>query len=543
MKILTNLIFIVFFVACGITPDDSINKTPDIPEETPTPEIEVIYCSGDALTETFAAGNGTEDNPYTICTVEQFYNIDNYSDKYFKLMADLDFGAEEFEELAVDNDFTGVFDGNNYTISNISYIKNSGTRMGIFNKGLSAKIENLTIEESSFISLVNYSGVIFGQCYNCVIENIKIKEVVLIGKTYTGLIAGEILTNSVASNIEISGESVIGTGTIGGAFGRVSYSSIENVKNNDVIINNELYDSIGGVVGECASCIMNNIENNSLVKGDERVGGVVGRITGSNNVLKKLINEGSVFGSDSVGGVVGNDNGNNLLIEKLRNLGNIQGGNVVGGVIGYSQKTNEYKYLQNEGSVSGNLGIGGLIGDAGITKLSYSFNKGAVSGVDDVGGLIGYSFDSGGSSFILSYSFNQGSVTGTGDYHGGLVGTLETDASYTEWDFDFVYNTGEIVTSSSESGAIVGNTLGTAPASHSCSSIVWSSESNNIDRIEAVSTGQITCSNIVDYSLVELEDYSNYIAESWDFVDESSNGEFDIWTMGMYPELYYDAFN
>ena len=61
----------------------------------------------------------------------------NDLDKHFKLMADIDlseFTGEQFNIIGKDlrNSFTGVFDGNDHTISNFTYSTTGTNYIGIF---------------------------------------------------------------------------------------------------------------------------------------------------------------------------------------------------------------------------------------------------------------------------------------------------------------------------------------------------------------------------------------------------------------------------
>ena len=65
---------------------------------------------------TFAAGLGTEDYPYVVKTEVQFNSIKQHSDDHFVLKANLDYSNLAAGPI---KQFTGSFDGNGYTISNV----------------------------------------------------------------------------------------------------------------------------------------------------------------------------------------------------------------------------------------------------------------------------------------------------------------------------------------------------------------------------------------------------------------------------------------
>jgi hypothetical protein len=101
----------------------------------------------------YGGGTGEPNNPYLIYTAEQMNAIGaepNDWDKRFKLMADIDLaglGGVPFNIIAIDPNhaFTGVFDGNAHTISNLTYHRGGVSNVGLFGYigDPNAKIVNL----------------------------------------------------------------------------------------------------------------------------------------------------------------------------------------------------------------------------------------------------------------------------------------------------------------------------------------------------------------------------------------------------------------
>ena len=84
-----------------------------------------------------------------------------------------------------------------------------------------------------------------------------------------------------------------------------------------------------------------------------------------------------------------------------------------------------------EGTVSGNIDVGGLVGQNG-GAITNAFAMGAVSGSSyDVGGLAGAN-DSGGT---ITNVYAVGSVSGTSNNIGGLVGDEQGTITNGYWDF------------------------------------------------------------------------------------------------------------
>ena len=102
----------------------------------------------------------------------------------------------------------------------------------------------------------------------------------------------------------------------------------------------------------------------------------------------------------------------------VRNIGldgaRISGGNDTGGLAGNSERGISNSYVN--GSVSGDTGVGGLIGTSGsFSTMSNSYSTGSVTGNSYVGGLVGLN------NGVISYSHAIGNGTGN-SYVGGLAG-------------------------------------------------------------------------------------------------------------------------
>ena len=135
-----------------------------------------------------------------------------------------------------------------------------------------------------------------------------------------------------------------------------------------------------------------------------------------------------VSGNDGVGGLIGDNNGNKLFNSYAG--GSVSGNNNVGGLVGSIDKntiTNTRGFLHNNyasGSVSGNNNnVGGLIGsyNNGIETFSDNYASGSVMGQDSIGGLIGTPFLATDASDTINNSYASGSVMGQGNI-GSFIG-------------------------------------------------------------------------------------------------------------------------
>ena len=296
--------------------------------------------------------------------------------------------------------YTGIFDGQNHTISGLYFNQEDSYDVGLFGRN-NGKIANAGILDSYFYGTSKVGGV-------C-------------GNNYTGTITNCYNTGSVS-----------GLGTLGGVSGYNDTGNITNCYNTGNVSGSSGF--VGGVSGYNSKGTIINSYNAGSVSGLEYVGGVSGiNYTGS---ITDCYNIGSVSSSEgNVGGVNGyNDAG---TITNSYNAGSVSGiERYVGGVSGYNSKgtiTNCY----NVGSVSGSGYVGGVNGwnKGTITNCYYDSTIytgnaiGANSGTTTkIEGKTTEQYKTGEVAYLLS----QGCSTGEGDdtvtYDGSIWGqTIGTD--------------------------------------------------------------------------------------------------------------------
>ena len=296
--------------------------------------------------------------------------------------------------------YTGIFDGQNHTISGLYFNQEDSYDVGLFGRN-NGKIANAGILDSYFYGTSKVGGV-------C-------------GNNYTGTITNCYNTGSVS-----------GLGTLGGVSGYNDTGNITNCYNTGNVSGSSGF--VGGVSGYNSKGTIINSYNAGSVSGLEYVGGVSGiNYTGS---ITDCYNIGSVSSSEgNVGGVSGDNNGG--TITNSYNAGSVSGiERYVGGVSGYNSKgtiTNCY----NVGSVSGSGYVGGVNGwnKGTITNCYYDSTIytgnaiGANSGTTTkIEGKTTEQYKTGEVAYLLS----QGCSTGEGDdtvtYDGSIWGqTIGTD--------------------------------------------------------------------------------------------------------------------
>ena len=264
--------------------------------------------------------------------------------------------------------YTGIFEGQNHTISGLYFNQEDSYDVGLFGRN-NGKIANAGILDSYFYGTSKVGGV-------C-------------GNNYTGTITNCYNTGSVS-----------GFGTLGGVSGYNYTGRITNCYNTGNVSGSSGF--VGGVSGDNSKGTIINSYNAGSVSGLEYVGGVSGdNDTGS---ITDCYNIGSVSGSEgNVGGVNGCNNGG--TITNSYNAGSVSGiERYVGGVNGWNNGTITNCYYDST------IYTGNAIGnDKGTTK------KVEGKTIDE--------FKTGEIAYLLSQGCTIDEVTYDGTIWGQTIGT------------------------------------------------------------------------------------------------------------------------
>ncbi|OCX42897.1 hypothetical protein A7X81_01740, partial [Campylobacter ornithocola] len=126
----------------------------------------------------------------------------------FKLVGDIDFNGMTIDPIAYDynNAFNKTFNGNGYTLKNITINANEDYNVGLFGAIKDAKIDNINIDSVDFKynhSLPNRIGAFAGHIGNSSISNISLSNIGMInGIRIVGGFSGNV-ADSFISNIKI----------------------------------------------------------------------------------------------------------------------------------------------------------------------------------------------------------------------------------------------------------------------------------------------------------------------------------------------------
>lgn len=271
------------------------------------------------IADSFAGGNGTQDDPYLISNGAQLaylaYQINygdakNYRNKYYTLTCDIDLGGVNWDPIGCGYNaggysdssrrFIGNFNGQGYTISNlrIDSSKQSFFRaLGLFGYvGGAAHIDNLHISNAAInlnsdVEMGIQCGVLAGYLNNAHVNNCSVNGDIYMNATtasqdfYIGGLVGCANGNSWIRDCDFDG-------TIGGKFdGGDVYAggmigSIENVTiarcnfkgKMNVISANNGYVLIGGIIGSTGLSGLNSISD-CYTSGEIRGIAFDGRVT------------------------------------------------------------------------------------------------------------------------------------------------------------------------------------------------------------------------------------------------------------------------
>lgn len=373
----------------GVGDDDGI--IPDVIDPTPSTLMSGLGTEADpyvimSIEDLLLIGTGTniDGNDYSLSasyalgTNLDFNSVDSYDNPTLVVGKDINGDGETTSiknELTTDKGFnligkygkpfTGIFDGNGHTISNLFIHREDVGYVGLFGKVDSpASIKNIGILSGT----VNGSG---GDGTGALI----------------GFMEGGTVDNCYAS------VAVTGTYSVGGLIGYTG-SQVSSITNcyatSDVYAN---YDYTGGLIGYNNALLVSNCYSEGNISGIEKYkGGLIG-YNNSGSVIEKCYAIGNVTTDDydCIGGLVGQNEG---IIDKCYASGQVEGSEDVGGLVGYNTRTIRNSYAT--GKVLGSsYHVGGLVGENnGNTSLvSNCYAIGDVEAYNVLASVVGHNYD------------------------------------------------------------------------------------------------------------------------------------------------------
>lgn len=401
----------------------------------------------------FASGTGTEADPYIITTAEELQNINNNLSAYYILGNDIDLENADFTPIgnSTSGTFTGAFDGNGYTISNLN------------------------------VYAGKYAG-LFG-CNEGVIKNVTLADFYVYGTRYIGGVVGDNTASGTVSDcITLSGEIYAEEAVIeidaGGIIGHNSgavYGVMKNYADVNTSSNGDCYS--GGIIGKNDAVLTLTAENHGSVAGNcyyylygytyySYSGGIIGYST-ANVTFTESFNKGNVIscncnvtagGVNYAGGLIGYGGGfvnitdcfNSASVSGKSGSGSDEYGGNAGGLAGYIAGTSVINNSYNSGYISAYYGSAGLAYYiSGTATVNCCYNSGEI-------------FNSyyGKSAGLLGEAYGTTEITQC--FNTGFVNSANTAAAFVSRmgsntvSFNDCYNTGDIRTNSHYAGVFVG---------------------------------------------------------------------------------------
>lgn len=178
------------------------------------------------MSECGLIGKGTPTSPYRIKSAEDLVlmselisNDAAFADDYYRMSADIDMKDIAFDPIGKKHHFSGVFDGANHSIMNLT-INDKDDNTGLFAFVENGKIHNLGIENGE-ITGGNKTGALIGRTMNATIINCYSKANVS-GKYDVGGLVG-MFNNSYMHNCYVWGN-IEGFESVGGLSGSLNRS-------------------------------------------------------------------------------------------------------------------------------------------------------------------------------------------------------------------------------------------------------------------------------------------------------------------------------
>ena len=395
---------------------------------------------------------GTNVTAYMLVnTATDLQNINTNLWGTYALNNDLNLGGVSIAPLGNGSAFSGIFNGDKHTISNLA-INSAANNVGLFGSTNKATISDLALKDvdikGTSSSQYTYTGALVGLAAQSTIANVSVSGVVQGNNDYIGGVVGRSTQNSKITNAH---NSAAVTALVAGNSRRHA-AGIVGMNDNGSIVDQSINDGK-----------ITNTNNESYT------GGLVA-FNYNNGTIQNGMNNGAVTGAPGVtsyvGGLVGSSWGDSLslgsTVEGSTNNGEVKGGtdSNIGGLVG-GQENSSIISSENNGEVNGEgKWIGGLVGvNYGNSLIDSSINLGNVIGGKNVniGGLVGYHVNS-----TITNSQNYGTVNDTYGCTTIVDGTVRMDSGYELYNATYLTNVKnkKVQEINKNIGGIVGKSVG-----------------------------------------------------------------------------------
>ena len=256
-------------------------------------------------------GEGTEANPYVVTNVYELQAINADLSAYYVLDGYVDAsvtegwnGGKGFEPIGNnDNHFEGMFNGSEYTISNLT-ITSDEDYVGLFGAvGDDGTLTNVSLEAVDITGNERVGGLV-GQNEGSISHSYVTGSVDGSGNSVGGLVGLNGGTGTTDSTISHSYSAVSVDSSsfwVGGLVGQNAFNGEITESYANGTVTSPLNNDVGGLVGVNGGEVSTSYATGSAT-GSFSVGGLIGRNTGT---VEQSYASGSVEGSSSLGGLIG----------------------------------------------------------------------------------------------------------------------------------------------------------------------------------------------------------------------------------------------
>jgi hypothetical protein len=280
--------------------------------------ITIYAYPRNGVSSSFAQGDGTEGNPYLVESPEDLYRVRNDLTAYYKQIADIDLSGYTNWEPIGDNTtpFTGSYDGDGYTI------------------------DNMTIDRAT----TDYVG-LFGEISSATIRNVGITNADVLGRQHVGALVGlnsngTIVNSSSTGNVEAN-NTLAESGGVGGLVGENNLGTISYSHSTANVIarhaGGNLNKNAGGLVGINLGDISKSYATGDVYNEWRITGGLVGwnGNSGAPGTITDSYATGNVTGVEYyVGGLTGLNRGSGSTVVHSYSVGTVTAAGIKGGLIG-----------------------------------------------------------------------------------------------------------------------------------------------------------------------------------------------------------------
>jgi hypothetical protein len=284
-------------------------------------EVPENYFTVAGAVATNPAGSGviTAVFPTMVATAADLNNVRNDLTASYVQVANIDLENASWTPIANNSDFSGSYNGNGYTISNLNV---SGTT----SSGLFAEVS--------------------GQ-----IENVKLESATVIGTSIVGGLVGYL--SGTITNCEVIDCDVSGNCSVGGLAGHIYQGTVQGCSAAGTVstAETEAYcESVGGLVGRNLGTIVKSFAAVNVSGKAYCTGGLVGNNGGG--TIEKCYATGDVTGTAAwIGGLVGDNRkfiGEASIIRECYATGSVSGSSC-GGLVGLNENgTIQRSYYNSE---------------------------------------------------------------------------------------------------------------------------------------------------------------------------------------------------